>query len=201
MIYSIVYTNKKKMAFQFYKKSLIIACENIKEKKKIKALKDVIGKEFEEHRKRLWNHFGFTVSKERELALWDVDWNIKNSEGKTIAFEEDKAHYLDSCFLERALAGFAKTVNSYLKNNQEVPCIILHSFTSYSKYEVKLNEFCEILRDDVSRTMREKIVYITLCDRDRLPTKKWFQNCDYAYIDNMQDDLIHKDIAFIKSLM
>tara|TARA_B100000795_G_scaffold44000_1_gene28853 strand:+ start:4527 stop:5099 length:573 start_codon:yes stop_codon:yes gene_type:complete len=187
--------------FHFYKESLIMACDNIKEKKKTKALKDVIGKEFEEHRKRVWTHFGFTVSKERELALWDVDWNIKNREGKTIAFEEDKAHYLDSCFLERALTGFAKTVNSYLKNNKEVPCIILHSFTSYSKYEAKLNEFCEILQKDISKIMREKMVYITLCERDRLPTKKWFQNCDYAYIDNINDELIHKDIAFIKSLI
>ena len=185
--------------FQYYKASLAKACYEINEKKKTKALKDVIGKEFEEHRKRLWEHFGFTVSKERGLALWDVDWNIKNSEGETIAFEEDKAHYLDSCFLERALTGFAKTVNSYLKNNQEVPCIILHSFTSYSKYEVKLNEFCEILRDDIAHLMREKIVYITLCERDRLPTKKWFQNCDYAYIDNVHDDFINRDISFIKS--
>ena len=186
--------------FQYYKASLAKACYEINEKKKTKALKDVIGNEFEEHRKRLWEHFGFTVSKERGLALWDVDWNIKNSEGETIAFEEDKAHYLDSCFLERALTGFAKTVNAYLKNNKKSPCIILHSFTSYSKYEEKLNEFCEILHDDVAQLMREKIVYITLCERDRLPTKKWFQNCDYAYIDNLQDDLIRKDIEFMKSL-
>ena len=47
----------------------------------------------------------------------------------------------------------------------------------------------------------KKIVYITLCERDRLPTKKWFQNCDYAYIDNINDEFIKKDIAFIKSLI
>tara|TARA_B100000795_G_scaffold171652_1_gene129411 strand:+ start:1002 stop:1571 length:570 start_codon:yes stop_codon:yes gene_type:complete len=183
----------------YYKKSLLLACNNITEKKKKKALKDVIGKEFEEHRKRIWEYFGFSVSKERGLALWDVDWNIKK-EGKTIAFEEDKAHYLDSCFLERALTGFAKTINSHIKQNEPVPFIILHSFTSYSKYEVKLEEFCEILQKDIASELKKKIIYITLCKRDRLPTKKWFQTCNLAYMDNVEEALIMKDIEFIKSL-
>jgi len=165
-----------------------------------RAGKDIVGAEYEKYREKFYTKLGFTVTSGKKVfgTNYDCDTAVELN-GKTVILEEDKAHYLDSCFLERALAGFAKTVNSYLKNNQEVPCIILHSFTSYSKYEVKLNEFCEILRDDIAHLMREKIVYITLCERDRLPTKKWFQNCDYAYIDNVHDDFINRDISFIKS--
>ena len=68
---------------------------------------------FEKHRKRIWEHFGFKVVKEGD-GLFDADWYIWYGE-TLVAIEEDKGHYLDSCFLERALTGFAKTINSYQK--------------------------------------------------------------------------------------
>ena len=95
---------------KFYKESLRLAENDIKSQHESgKALKDVVGAAFELHRKRLWEHFGFVVSKEKNGALFDVDWSIRYK-GVLIAFEEDKGHYLDSCFMERALTGFSKTI-------------------------------------------------------------------------------------------
>ena len=183
----------------FYKHSLQHACDEIAEKRKKKALKDVIGAAFEEHRRRLWEHFEFDVDKNQHQASWNVDWTISKN-GKVVAFEEDKGHYVDSCFLERALTGATRTVNAYLKIKEPVPCIILHSFTTYSKFIQKLEEYCEIVKPEIVDKLKEKLIYTTLHAGDRLKTSKWFQECPNAYVDHVSDDLIKKDIEFIQSL-
>ena len=48
---------------EFYTQSLVLAEAEIKEKRVAKALKDVVGLAFENHRKRIWEHFGFKVVK------------------------------------------------------------------------------------------------------------------------------------------
>ena len=61
----------------YYKQSLQDADNEIKtEKEKGKALKDIVGKAYENHRKRVWEHFGFDVSKDKHNALFDIDWSI-----------------------------------------------------------------------------------------------------------------------------
>ena len=106
---------------RIYKESLKKAEDEIRSQHETgKALKDVVGKAFENHRMRVWNHFGFNVSKEKHGAMFDVDWSI-TYKGNLIALEEDKGHYVDSCFLERAITGFCKTINMYQKKKiQEI---------------------------------------------------------------------------------
>ena len=106
---------KLKIDIEYYKESLVLAETEIETIHNTgKALKDVIGIAYEKHRERIWKYFGFEVSKEKNDAMFDIDWCIKYK-GELIAFEEDKGHYIDSCFLERALCGFSKTVNIYIK--------------------------------------------------------------------------------------
>lgn len=103
---------------QFYKESLRKAENEIKSEHDTgKALKDIIGLAYEKHRQRIWEYFGFKVSREKYDAKFDVDLSITYKE-ELIAFEECKGHYLDSCFLERALTGFCKTVNAYKKKGE-----------------------------------------------------------------------------------
>ena len=104
-------------AIEFYKQSLKKADNEVKTLNKNKALKDCVGKAYENHRKRVWEYFGFKVSKDKYDAHFDVDWSITYN-GVLIALEEDKGHYVDSCFLERALTGFCKTVNTYKKTKK-----------------------------------------------------------------------------------
>lgn len=186
---------------QFYKESLRLAEIRIEtENKTGKALKDAIGGAFEEHRERIWNHFGFKVSKDKKIASF-VDWCI-TYEGKLIALEEDKGHYLDSCFLERALSGFCKTINTYKEINKDVPLLILHSFTKYNLYNQKLKEDMDTRKLEISDELQKKIVYTTLTECDRLSQKKWFSKEYYkGYSDNANDELIIKDIKFIRSLI
>ena len=186
---------------EFYKESLSNTDIAIKNKiESGKALKDIIGEEYEKHRKRLWEYFGFQVSKEKHEALFDIDWCISYN-GIIIAFEEDKGHYLDSCFLERAITGFSKTVNSYLKIKKEVPVLILHSFTTYSKFNEKLNDDLDTRKEEIVMEMKKKMFYTTLVNRDRLSKKSWFPTAENCYINNACEELIKKDIKFIKSLI
>ena len=187
---------------QFYKESLYKAENDIKSQHEAgKALKDVVGTAFEEHRKRLWEHFGFRVSKEKHGALFDVDWSI-TYKGVLIAFEEDKGHYLDSCFMERALTGFSKTVNAYIKKNEPIPLLILHSFTKYKKFNEKLEEDMDTRKTEIRDEIQKKLLYTTLVECDRLPKKKWFSKDLYdSYSVNASEELILKDIEFIQSLI
>jgi len=188
---------------QFYKESLCKAENEIKylhDNGNGKALKDVVGKAFELHRKRLWEHFGFRVSKETHGARFDVDWSI-TYKGKLIALEEDKGHYLDSCFMERALTGFSKTVNAYIKKNEPLPLLILHSFTKYKKFNEKLVEDMDTRKTEIRDEIQKKLFYTTLTECDRIK-KKWFSKDLYdCYSVNASEELILKDIEFIKSLI
>ena len=165
-----------------------------------KALKDIIGKAFETHRKRVWEHFGFTVTKDKHHSLFDVDWSILHNQ-QLIAFEEDKGHYLDSCFMERAITGFAKTVNAYQKEGRIVPKLIIHSFARYRKFQEKKEEDMDTRKECIADEIKEKMAYTTLTHRDRLPANIWFGSCDDCYGNNAEDDLIRDDIGFILSLI
>lgn len=186
--------------FNFYKESLIKAEVEIRDQhQRGKALKDVVGLSFENHRKRIWNYFGFDVSKDKHQAKFDIDWAITYN-GILIAFEEDKGHYVDSCFMERALSGFCKTINAYQNENKPTPLLILHSFTRYSKFTDKLEEDMDTRKDKIKDELMKKLVYTTLANCDRL--KKWFSKDSYdCYSVNVNDELIKKDIQFIRSLI
>lgn len=188
-----------------YRQSLHLADQEVRERVVTYgiALKDVVGAAFENHRKRIWEQFGFTVSKERFGAMFDVDWSIKYGD-KLIAFEEDKGHYVDSCFAERAIVGFTKTVNAFLKEKKEVPRLILHSFTRYNKFYEKLEEDMDTRKPEIVDELKKKLVYNTLVSRGRLPKKEWFnknENRYNCYFSNVEDKLIIEDIIFIQSLI
>ena len=186
---------------ELYKQSLRMADSEIKREKDTgKALKDIVGKAFETHRKRIWEHFGFTVSKDKLGSLFDVDWSILY-DGELIALEEDKGHYLDSCFMERAITGFAKTVNAYQKQGRTVPKLIIHSFARYKKFQEKKDEDMDTRKECIADEIKEKMVYTTLTCRDRLPANIWFGSCDDCYSNNAEDALICEDIQFMLSLI
>ena len=190
------------MHYLFYKQSLCEAENEIKcQHKAGKDFKTWVGKAYEQHRKRLWEHFGFVVSKDKHDAMFDVDWSI-TYKGDLVAFEEDKGHYLDSCFMERALTGFSKTVNAYIKKGEPTPLLVIHSFTRYRKFNEKLEEDMDTRKTEIRDEIQKKLVYTTLTECDRLSKKNWFSKENYdCYSVNASEELILKDIEFIKSLI
>jgi len=166
---------------KFYKQSLVESENEIEKIHKTgKALKDIVGSAYETHRARIWRYFGFDVSKDRHGALFNVDLSITYN-GDLVALEEDKGHYVDSCFLERALTGFCKTVNAYNKKGKPIPYLILHSFTQYTKFDEKFKEDMDTRKTEI---------------KDQV--QKHLYDC---YSSNALDELIMKDIQFIQSLI
>jgi hypothetical protein len=193
---------KENRDVEYYKWSLCEADNEVRIQHKTgKALKDVIGAAFENHRKRIWTYFGFEVSKEKHGALFNVDWSITYN-SRLIALEEDKGHYIDSCFMERAISGFCKTVNEYQKKRIQVPILIIHSFTRYKKFSEKLEEDMDTRKPEIIEELQKKLVYTTLVDCDRLAKNKWFSSELYdCYSLNVNEEFIIKDIEFIRSLI
>jgi hypothetical protein len=185
---------------QYYKNSLTHAGNTINEKKKKKALKDVVGGEYECHRKRVWENLGFTVDKNKNNASFDVDWAIYY-QGKLVALEEDKGHYVDSCFFERCIHGFIGTIHN---KGDNFPKLILSSFTKYNLHMDKKEKSLELYRDNLVGIFRENYTYNYLNEFDRMPTKKWFSSavdCNHnPYEEYQNDKLITDDIEFMLSL-
>jgi len=188
---------------QFYKKSLKQTGENINKNKQTKALKDVVGNQYEEHRKRVWENLGYRVDKKKNGAAFDVDWSVYYNE-KLVAFEEDKGHYVDSCFLERCLGSFLKTIHNLQKENKPLPKLILSSFTKYNLYDKKINEGLEIIKEELAETLKKQTHYKYLNHNDRFNKKQWFKqdsiNNDNPYELYQDDELIKEDIRFMLSL-
>jgi len=188
----------------FYRQSLNIAEKNINSNLNKKSLKDLIGYEFEQHRKRIWEFFGFTLDKNKKqikICNFKVDWCIYKND-KLIAYEEDKDHYVDSCFLDRTIISFAKTIQNYEKLNLKYPILILHSFTHYKLFQKKIDEIYDLLKSNIALIMNKNMKYTYLCDYDRLPRKNWFNKNKNIYpYSQISDKFIIKDIEFIKNLL
>ena len=187
-------------AINYYKNSLIEAGNKINQKKQNKALKDVVGNEYEHHRKRVWESLGFTVDKERNGASFDVDWSIYYN-NTLVAIEEDKGHYVDSCFFGRCIHSFIGSTHDI---KGDTPALILSSFTKYNLYETKKNKSLELYKDNLVEIFNRKFHYNYLNDFDRIKRDNWFKSDNHdlhnPYAQYLNDELIHNDIEFMLSL-
>lgn len=198
---NIISDNEMKEHLDFYINSLKVAENNINNQNQ-KALKDVVGNEFEKHRKRIWEHFGFIVSKKYNIDLpFNPDWIICDKDNNLVLIEEDKGHYLDSCFMDRTLISFAKTINLFLKQNRNMPLFLIYSFTKYNLFEIKKNTEIEVFKNEIQDIMVNKVLYKTLTNTDRLPKQKWFCHYKNCFTENLNVELIVDDINFIISLI
>ena len=189
---------------RYFKESLKQAGDDINRDKQNKALKDVVGDNYEKHWKRVWERLGFRVDKNRNGAAFDVDWSIYYGE-RLVAFEEDKGHYVDSCFLERCIFSFIKTIHNLQTQGRPIPKLILRSFTKYNLYDIKMNEISNLFSGFPKfEILLEKFKYIYLNHCDRFKKEEWFKP-DYGNTDNpyelyQNDELIREEIRFMLSL-
>lgn len=154
------------------------------------ATKDANGMIYEAYRKKYLESEGFTVIKFDDYPL---DKFIFFND-KLVAFEEDKGSYLDSCFFDRALIGFAKQI----KDLDSVPYLIISCPTTYSLYEEKIEEMFELLHPDLVNKMKGKIKYFPFCLHDRVNQKKFCITEDCGFI--LNDDLLNKEKEFLENL-
>lgn len=167
---------------------------------KEKAGKDITGEEYEIMRKQFWQTNGFTINKE-EIAGFTPDQVIRNSKGQIIVIEEDKSHYVDSCFLDRFIMNAAKVIQYYIDqetNDEDIPYIILSSMTTYSKYETKFSENKKLFLNRIQEIMDKRVKYFPICKHDRVK-KGYYKNNKLCFI--LDEHLIENQKTFVGKLL
>jgi hypothetical protein len=137
-----------------------------------KALKDIVGKKYEEHRRMLWESQGFDWRRKLPKSAFTADGYIYDNNGKLLVVEEAKGHYVDSCFLERALVGFVKQIKAFVDagwTEKEMPYFVLSSTATMSNYEEKFEEFLGLFLDanPLKALLRKKVRYFAVSPHAR----------------------------------
>ena len=125
----------KKLIEQYYQNTY----NRWRVEKEKKAAKDIVGEEYEKMRKLFWSRYGLTAKSET-IAGYNADLVVRNKDNKILFIEEDKAHYVDSCFLDRFMMNAARIFQSYIdmdSNESDIPFIVLSSMTKYNLYSNK----------------------------------------------------------------
>ena len=74
-----------------------------------------------------------------------------------------------------------KTLINIIKQDKEIPYFEICSYTTYKRFHEKLEEFkeCCINFSKLIPILDEKLIYTTICDKDRLKKQDWFNNSAY----------------------
>lgn len=193
----------KKSNISYYISSLVY-CEYQINTIKNKALKDIVGHFYEEHIKRCYVYYtNLKVTTKNEDFGFTPDCCMIDDKMNNVLVTEIKGHYLDSCFLERALVGIVKSINILTKKNKKIPIFEIHSFTTYKLFYEKLNDFREIINNNLVSILYDKLIYTTICSRVRLKKEMWFNKDSYkkCYTTNLNLVNIRNHIDVIRQVI
>jgi hypothetical protein len=171
---------------------------------KRKAKKDIVGLHYEAFREKFIKELGFRIGKKEDIAditdgFYNPDQIILSPAGKVVAIEEDKGHYVDKCFLSRAIINSARVVQKCIDRDLPVPYIILSCPTSYSKYEFEFGEALRMFRPDIREELEKKFRYFSMCTHGRVSRTKYLREGASPFEYNF--DSIKKEIDFWKHLL
>jgi hypothetical protein len=165
-----------------------------------KAGKDITGEQYESFREKYYESYGFNIGNGRKIfgSSYNCDTVVKKGD-KIVILEEDKASYVDSCFLGRAIQNATQVFNICLKKGIEIPYFVISSSTKYNLYEKLYQEKVETIREDLVEILNEKFLYFPLSEHDRIGPKKYFKSPESCF--TLSDELIEKQNKFVESLL
>ena len=163
---------------------------------KSKAGKDVIGEHYEAFRNALYTNAGYQVARKR-IATYNPDLLIyKNNQ--LVLIEEAKGHYVDSCFLKRAIGNYAECILHYMDRNETPPRFCLSCPTSMKNYESIRDKYVRIYEKSIQDCIKENFSYISLCEHGRINKEQYFTKEESCF--KLSDKLIEKQIRYINGL-
>ena len=164
-----------------------------------KAFKDIVGEEYETFRKLFYTSLGFKLANSKRVFGTNYNADIAlEKDGVVKIIEESKGHYVDSCFLGRAIKDFAKIIKKCLDNKIEAPFFILSCPTRMNNFSDVFNEEIELFRDEIKEVLKSKFIYQPSCKHGRLPKEKYFTSEIHSF--KLDDKMIEDQIFFIQSL-
>lgn len=165
-----------------------------------KAGKDIVGEQYEIMRKQFYEKCGLTTIEDRKskrIAGYDADTMIETKSG--IILEEDKAHYVDSCFLQRAISSHAKVIFHYLNEGKKPPLFILSCPTKMNNFEQVFNSSIRLYRDDIKHYLETSFHYLPLCQHGRVSKNKYFSSSQCSF--DLDDKLIGNQLNMIENII
>lgn len=164
-----------------------------------KAAKDIVGEEYESFRRNFYSGKGFDLGEKTDVFNSGVNTDLVIIlNGNIVAIEEAKGSYVDGTFLSRAIADCVKIFGKCLKDNKPIPFFVLSSPTKMKNFEESFGSNIEYCRKDIQDLLREKFIYLPLCDHGRVRQKKYYKSVDNHYI--LSEECLNKQEEFIKKM-
>jgi len=165
----------------------------------VKAGKDIVGARYEEFRESYYENMGFEIGNGNKIfgSSYNCD-TVVMKDGEIVILEEDKGHFVDSCFLGRALANCAEVMYQVIEMDIKAPYFVLSCPTKMNNYEEIMRKRLRIYREDIQELIKEKFVYLPLCHHGRIPKQRYFLSDENCF--ELDTELIEKQNKFVKSL-
>ena len=167
---------------------------------KVKAGKDVVGEKYEDFRETYYKDMGFEIGDGRKIfgSSYDCDTVVKKN-GEVVILEEDKGHYVDSTFLNRALTNAAQVMFKCIEDEIKPPKFVLSCPTKMNTFDKIFEENVKVLREDIQKLIRENFIYLPLCKHDRISKTKYFESEDNCF--ELNDELINNQNEFVVGVL
>ena len=164
-----------------------------------KAGKDIIGEQYESFRRLYYQNNGFTIGNGKKVfgSSYNCDTVVKKG-NKIIILEEDKGHYIDSCFLGRAISNAAEVFSECLDRGIEIPFFVISSPTKMNNYDIICERRFKLYREDIVNLLKSKFLYFPLSENGRISKEKYFASNVSSF--NLSDELIETQNRFVDTL-
>lgn len=174
-----------------------------------KAKKDIVGKHYEAWKKDWVKSYPkldvATPGEVKELKkkyndVFNPDIYIVNAESRELlALEEDKGHYVDKCFLKRAIFNAVETITIAKMKGLNVPYFLLSSPTEFEKVSAFVEFSKNYLLPQVYVLLKKKFVYFPLCSHGRVDPKHYLTSCSNPF--TLNENLCNNQHNFYKKLV
>ena len=167
---------------------------------KEKAGKDIVGEQYELFREEYYKGLGFEIGDGKKIfgSSYNCDTVVERN-GEIVILEGDKASYVDSCFLGRAIQNAAEVFDICLEKKINIPYFVISSSTKYNLFDEICERRLKLFREDIQEVFKSKFVYLPLSENDRISQKKYFMTKESCF--NLSDRLIEEQNKFIMGLL
>ena len=165
-----------------------------------KAGKDIVGEQYEFFRSHIYKQHGFDVvedPKRKTIGGYNADIAIER-DGKIIIVEEAKGHYVDACFLQRAISSCARVIADCLANGRMPPHFVLSSPTKMNNFQQVFDSQVALYREDIRDYLKSKFSYLPLCDHGRISKQRYYSDSQNCFA--LDETLIQEQLSFLEGM-
>jgi hypothetical protein len=162
-----------------------------------KAGKDIVGEQWELFRSSVYKQHGFTTADDRTIGGYNADIVVVRN-GEAIIVEEAKGHYIDSCFLQRAISSCARVISDSLEKEREPPHFVLSCPTKMNNFQEVFDSQATLYRKDIRNYLSTKFTYLPLCSHGRVPKKRYYNDENNCF--SLDANLIERQLTFLENL-